>query len=373
MITVVKGDLFESKAQTLVNTVNCVGVMGKGVALGFKKRFPEMFADYVRRCEADEVQLGRPYLYRTLLPPWIVNFPTKGHWRSVTRLSDIIEGLDFLQKNYRDWGIESLAVPPLGCGEGQLEWRVVGPTLYRMLSAIEIDVELYAPFTASDAEMDPAFLAADLAKSLPEGSAPMRVPPVEVALIAILRFIEREPYHWPIGRVTFQKLAYFATEAGLPTGLEFRRGSYGPFADDVKRMESRLVNNGLIVEERRGRMLEIRTGPTYRDAVTKYKDDLETWRVEIGRVSDLLLRANTKRAEVLATAHFAATELTHDSAGSPTEDEVVESVLAWKVRRKPPLARDEVEDAVRMLNLIGWIKAVPSTSIDPDLELAEIA
>ncbi len=112
MITVVRGDLFKSKAQTLVNTVNCVGVMGKGIALGFKKRFPDMFADYVLRCEAGEVKLGQPYLYRSLLPPWVLNFPTKDHWRSVARLSDITNGLDHLTAHYTDWGIQSLAVPP---------------------------------------------------------------------------------------------------------------------------------------------------------------------------------------------------------------------------------------------------------------------
>ena len=161
MIAVVKGDLFKSNAQTLVNTVNCVGVMGKGIALGFKRRFPEMYEDYVRRCEAREVKLGEPYLYRSLLPPWVLNFPTKDHWRSVARLADITAGLDCLATNYQDWGIESLAVPPLGCGEGQLDWRVVGRTLYRRLAELDIDVELYAPFDTPDAELKPDFLITD--------------------------------------------------------------------------------------------------------------------------------------------------------------------------------------------------------------------
>src|SRR6266508_6326123 len=137
--------MFESDAQTLVNTVNCVGVMGKGIALEFKKRFPDMYADYVARCERGQVRLGEPYLYRTPVPPWILNFPTKDHWRSVSRLEDIIQGLDHLLQHYEEWGIKSIAVPPLGCGQGQLEWRVVGPTLYRYLSRMDIPVELYAP------------------------------------------------------------------------------------------------------------------------------------------------------------------------------------------------------------------------------------
>src|SRR5713101_6553289 len=104
------GDLFQSRAQTIVNTVNTVGVMGKGVALEFKKRFPEMYADYLRRCEKGEVRLGEPYLYPRLITPWILNFPTKEHWRSVSRLSDIVAGLNYLERHYREWGITSLAV-----------------------------------------------------------------------------------------------------------------------------------------------------------------------------------------------------------------------------------------------------------------------
>ena len=107
MVKVLIGDLFESKAQTWVNTVNCVGVMGKGVALEFKNRFPDMYEDYVARCKRGEVKLGRPYLFKRLVPPWILNFPTKDHWRSVANLKSIIEGLEYLLRHYKDWGIQS--------------------------------------------------------------------------------------------------------------------------------------------------------------------------------------------------------------------------------------------------------------------------
>src|SRR5262245_40775807 len=99
-INVKVGNLFESRAKTLVNTVNCVGVMGKGIALGFKERFPEMYEDYRRRCERKEVKLGRPYLYKGPVHPWILNFPTKNHWRDVSRISDIAEGLEHLSAHY---------------------------------------------------------------------------------------------------------------------------------------------------------------------------------------------------------------------------------------------------------------------------------
>src|SRR5437899_1683390 len=129
-VRIVTGDLLKSGQQTLVNTVNTVGVMGKGIALAFKKRYPEMFDDYVQRCDRGEVELGQPYVF-TEPDHLIVNFPTKGHWRAVSKLSDIATGLEYLEKHYKEWGITSIAVPPLGCGNGQLEWKIVGPTLVR--------------------------------------------------------------------------------------------------------------------------------------------------------------------------------------------------------------------------------------------------
>ena len=125
MVKVIVSDLFASRAQTLVNTVNCVAVMGKGVALEFRKRFPMMYADYVERCRTGSVKLVRTYVYKDLTHPWMLNFPTKDRWRSVSRIDDIIRGLNYVEEHYRKWGITSLAVPRLGCGQGQLEWRVV--------------------------------------------------------------------------------------------------------------------------------------------------------------------------------------------------------------------------------------------------------
>ena len=146
-VTVCRGDLFQSGAQTLTNAVNTVGVMGKGIALEFKKRFPKMYEDYLLRCEGGEVALGKPYLFKeTMSEKWILNFPTKEDWRNRSRLSSIQDGLAYLRDNIHEWGITSLAVPSLGCGLGGLEWTVVGPVIYRGLAQLDIPVELYAPY-----------------------------------------------------------------------------------------------------------------------------------------------------------------------------------------------------------------------------------
>jgi hypothetical protein len=219
--------------------------MGKGIALEFKKRFPEMFRDYAKRCAAGQVRLGRPYLYTQLVGPWILNFPTKDHWRSLSRLEDIVAGLEHLEAHVRGWGITSLAVPPLGCGNGQLEWRVVGPTLYRHLGELDIPIDLYTPHGTAAGELDETFLCGSERHPRTVGQSlnGSRIPPAAVALVAILSRINREPYRWPIGRTSFQKIAYFASEQGIPTGLHYRRDSYGPFAADLKPLVSRLVNH----------------------------------------------------------------------------------------------------------------------------------
>ncbi len=365
MVSTKIGDIFKSKAQTLVNTVNCVGVMGKGIALGFKKQFPDMHDDYVARCKGGHMKLGEPYLYRRSPPPWILNFPTKDHWRSVSRLSDIVRGLEYLLQHYKEWGITSLAVPPLGCGQGQLEWKVVGPTLYRYLSRLDVPVEMYAPHGTPEQQIRISFLAQE-AKHLadlvgkPQTS---KIDPAWVALVQILDRIYHEPYHWPVGRTSLQKLAYFATEAGLPTGLHFSRGSYGPYASALKPIVTKLVNNGLLEEKKLGRMFAVAPGPTYRDAAKTFQGELEKWDQIIERVSDLLLRMRTEQAEAAATAHFAAQTLERMGQKEPSETDVLAEVKRWKQRRRPALEDPQAASAIRNLNLLGWINVRPAEEL----------
>lgn len=370
MVRVLIGDLFASQAQTLVNTVNCVGVMGKGIALEFRNRFPEMYKDYVQRCERGEIRLGRPYLYKSLIRPWVLNFPTKDHWRSVTKLQDIEEGLVYLRSKQSEWGIESLAVPPLGCGQGQLEWRVVGPTLYRHLDQLGIPVELYAPHGTPHEELQPEFFgqAEFAAVQIPNGMPDAQfIRPGWVALVEILDHIEREPYHWPIGRTTFQKIAYVATEEGLPTGIRFQRGSYGPFAPELKTVMTKLQNNGLIEEIRLGRMFAVKPGPTFRDARRAYGEDIGKWQQLIQKVADLFMRTDTTQAEIVSTILFAARNLARRNTGKPDERDVLLEVAAWKQRRRPPLNEGQIAFNIRNLAALGWLDVEAS----PDLPLAE--
>lgn len=196
-----------------------------------------------------------------------------------------------------------------------------------------------------------------------EASHSERLKPAWVALAAILDIIEREPYHHPVGRIRFQKVAYFATELGLPTGLNYRRSSFGPFADELKGVLTRLVNNGLIREERKGNMFEVKVGPAFKDILPMYQEDLEAWKPIMDQVADLLLRTSTDQSEIAATVHFTARALQDFEDKRPTEREVLDAVMRWKQRRNPPLEEGEVAVAIRNLAALRWIDVVPSSDL----------
>jgi O-acetyl-ADP-ribose deacetylase (regulator of RNase III) len=364
-----KGNLFDSGAQTLVNTVNTVGVMGKGIAFEFKRRFPDMFADYQRRCATRQVRLGEPYLWRGHLEPWIINFPTKEHWRSPSRLADIEQGLAYLANHIAEWEVTSLAVPPLGAGSGGLDWPTVGPTIYRHLDRLAVPVLLYAPFDAPDEQATPEFLAAHNA----HGPQPSGITPGSMAIAEIVRRVDQVHHAWPVGRTRLQKLAYFATKAGVPTDLDFVEGSYGPFTHDLTTVLGRLMNNGILTETRLGRMLAVRPGPTFDEAHVRYHDGIQPHEDAIARVVDLLARLDSQHTEIAASVHFAAAAEAARLGRRPTEREVLAKVQHWKQRRQPPLNKGDIIASVRDLAALGWIDITLDTDLPPEDEIVTVA
>ncbi len=151
MIEIAKGDLLTASAEALVNAVNTVGVMGKGIALQFREKFPEMFRVYELACRAGEVRVGGMHVFdrgaSISSGRWIVNFPTKRHWREPSRIADIDAGLVDLVAVVRRLGIKSIAIPPLGCGLGGLNWNEVRPRIESAFEAEkEVRVLLFCPF-----------------------------------------------------------------------------------------------------------------------------------------------------------------------------------------------------------------------------------
>jgi O-acetyl-ADP-ribose deacetylase (regulator of RNase III) len=229
MISYVKGDLLSADVDAVVNTVNTVGVMGKGIALQFKRRYPENYAIYRAACLREQVRLGSMFITETheiIGPRLIVNFPTKGHWKADSRISDIRAGLKDLVSQIGKWDIKSIAIPPLGAGNGNLDWRDVKPLIEQALADVDgLDVRVYEPAQAYRAIV----------------GKPLRLTPTRALTLELLaRYVEKrqalEPWEDPTGvsHLEIQKLLYFADRAQPELNLRFTMGMYGPYSDVVR-------------------------------------------------------------------------------------------------------------------------------------------
>jgi O-acetyl-ADP-ribose deacetylase (regulator of RNase III)/uncharacterized protein YwgA len=372
MLKALIGDLFESPAAAWVNTVNCVGVMGKGVAQEFKKRFPEMFDDYRARCDKTQVQLGEPYLYRDAAGRSIINFPTKGHWRSPSRLSDIEAGLDYFAEHIAEWGLTSVAMPPLGCGNGGLEWAEVGPLIWRKLHALPVDVEVYAPYGTPKSELTLEFLSAASQMSLEgKGRRPDKLNPEWVVLMEVLRELGQQAFANPVGRVIFQKVCYVVTEMGVPTGFKFSKGSYGPFSPDVSRALHVFANRNWLHEAPLGRMMALRVGDQYERDRAGLLEPIERHHKRIDKAVDLFSRIkSTDQAEVVMTVLFASRELKQARPNQEvTEQQLFDYVLDWKKAWHTDEKRLALASAIRNLVMLEWMRLSPSESLSTMDEL----
>jgi O-acetyl-ADP-ribose deacetylase (regulator of RNase III)/uncharacterized protein YwgA len=366
MVKALIGDLFESQAQTLVNTVNCVGVMGKGVALEFRKRFPAMFEDYLRRCERKEVRLGKPYLYQDASRRLIVNFPTKAHWRSPSRLQDIAAGLEYFAAHAADWGITSVAMPPLGCGNGGLEWSEVGPLIYRKLNHLPMDIEVYAPYGTPKHELTPEFLAAPSQMSLEgKGRKQEKLNTSWVALMEVLRGLNAQPYANPVGRTIFQKICYVVTEMGVPTGFDFSKGHYGPFSEDVKLALHDFANRNWLKEEPLGRMVALRVAPHYEKERSKFADQIKEHSKKVDKAIDLFSRIkSTEQAEEVITVLYASRQLKRTKPSEEiAEQQLCDFILDWKKSWNSEEKKRALAAAIRNLVLLGWMRIQISESM----------
>ncbi|AQR65843.1 Appr-1-p processing protein [Aquaspirillum sp. LM1] len=242
MITFTQGNLLEARSEALVNTVNTVGVMGKGIALMFKERFADNFRLYAAACKAQQVQTGKMFITQVNElegPRWVVNFPTKQHWRSPSQLSWVEEGLQDLRRFLLENQIKSIAIPPLGAGHGGLDWAEVRPCIEAALGDLDIDILVFEPTRQYQniakrtgvAHLTPArALIAELVRRY-------WVPGMECSLLEIQKlawFLER-------------KIAQF----GLPSlDLRFQAHKYGPYADRLRHLLTGLDGSYLHCEKR---------------------------------------------------------------------------------------------------------------------------
>lgn len=370
MIKVQIGDILESPMQSKVNTVNCIGIMGKGIAREFKKLYPEMFEDYEQRCKAHEVKPGVPYLYEDLFGDKIINFPTKDHWKALSKIEHIIQGLDLFIEHYKEWGIESVAFPPLGCGNGGLEWAVVGPIMYQKLSKLDIDVEIYAPFSTNPEHLKPEFLLKNNEVS-PIAKAPVTVyPPGWIAVLEILYRLEQMQYTNYVGRIVLQKICYVVTMQGLTTGFAFKQSSYGPFSSQVYEMYKAFGNANLISEQQIGSLLWIRTGSEYTSFRKKVLPRIESQIDAIEKTVDLFSRIKSAtQAEEMATILYAYEDISSNSVNDmTTEQEFFNYIIKWKKHWDKPEKLQSIASTIRNLAVLGWITLDYSETLPVDEE-----
>lgn len=345
MITITDGDLLSQKVDAIVNTVNCVGVMGKGIALQFKRRWPANFRIYEAACKSGDVVPGRMFIYDAgglLQPRFIVNFPTKRHWRGKSELSYIVEGLKDLVRQIEALGIESIAVPPLGCGNGGLDWNEVRPLIEDALGSISnLDVRLFAPGDTA------------VVRNLAPASAPLPMTPGRAAMISVLSAYRDLSY--PLSRIEVQKLAYFLERAGEPLGLSFVRHTYGPYSDILRHVLTKMDGAYITGVGDQSGPSEIRVLPDALAAANQYLDQTEAQtRDRVERVTHLIEGFQTPYAmELLATVHWVATE-EPQATDLPS---VVVRVHEWNERKRQLMSERDIGLAFEVLRVNGWLQS----------------
>lgn len=345
MIELIHGNLLKADAEALVNTVNTDGYMGKGIALQFKQAFPANFAAYERACAHDEVQIGQMFVYETgtlYNPRYIINFPTKAHWRSKSRLSYIEQGLVALIDEVKQRGIQSIAVPPLGCGLGGLDWAIVRPLIEQTFAAMpDVHVLLYAPEGTPDAQ------------TMPIGTERQPMTSARALLIKLIEQYNQLAYR--LSLLEIQKLAYFLQEAGEPLRLNFTKRWYGPYAHNLNKVLERLEGHYIRgYGDSQKPDAEIQLLP---DAVTEANAFLQgatASQQRLQRVSALIEGFETPYGmELLASVHWLAT---HEKPAAVNADQAIAGIHQWTGRKQKTFHPSHIQVAWQRLIDEGFMK-----------------
>lgn len=349
MIELTRGNLLTAQADALVNTVNCMGFMGKGIALQFKQAFPANFKTYEAACAAGEVVPGRMLIHDNgglVNPRWIINFPTKRHWRGNSRLEDVASGLTALVAEVRRLGIKTIAVPPLGCGLGGLDWAVVRPMIEQAFDEALPDVKvlLFGPDGAPDA------------KTMPVRTARPKLTLSRALFIRLMDAYSALDYSRTLLEV--QKLAYFLQEAGQALRLRYQAGHYGPYADNLNKVLEAIEGHyirGYGDSQKPNAEIELLPGAVA-EAEAFLADDAEAV-ARLDRVAELIEGFETPYGmELLATVHWVAHQPGLDNS-APAADvaQAVARVHAWNPRKRKVFKPEHIAVAWGRLQQTGWM------------------
>jgi O-acetyl-ADP-ribose deacetylase (regulator of RNase III) len=348
MIELTSGDILKDESEAIVNTVNCVGVMGRGIALQFKNAWPENFKAYQAACTQKEVQPGRMFIFETgqlTTPRFVVNFPTKRHWRGSSRMEDIESGLTALAAEIKARGIRSIAIPPLGSGLGGLDWNEVRPLIEKHMAPLaDVTVRIYEPNGAPQADK------MHRSREVPN------MTPGRAALVELVSRYMKGLLDPTISLLEVHKLMYFMQVAGEPLRLKYIKGPYGPYAENLRHVlrtvEGHLISGYADGGDAPDKPLNLVPGAV-EDANAFLQAHQDT-RARFERVDALVEGFETPFGlELLATVHWVAQQ----DQGAQSQEDVVAKTYAWNDRKRQFSPR-QIGIALKVLTDKGWIHPV---------------
>lgn len=346
MIRYTTGDILKAEAEALVNTVNCVGVMGRGVALQFKEAFPANYKAYAAACKREEVQPGRMFVFDTgeLTPPrFVINFPTKRHWRGKSRIEDIQSGLAALVGEIRKRGIRSIAIPPLGSGLGGLDWADVRPLIASAFSELpDVDALVFEPRSEQEDHRP------NRSSAVPKMTAG------RAALVALMQRYLGGLLDPSISLLEVHKLMYFLQAAGEPLHLRYVKGPYGPYAENLRHVlrevEGHLISGYADGGDAPDKPLSLVPGAI--EEAESYLASHSATHERLDRTAALVEGFETPYGlELLATVHWVAS---HE--GASTTEAVAAAVHDWNPRKKQ-FTPAQIRLAEQRLTEAGWASA----------------
>ena len=343
MVGLTQGNILKADAEALVNTVNCVGHMGKGIALQFKKAFPDNYVYYKKACDLKKVRIGKILVYETgtfVNPRYIINFPTKNHWRGKSKYEYIESGLVALLREVEHLNIKSIAIPPLGTGLGGLEWKRVRFMIKEAFSNLsDVDTILYEP------------IGAPSAADMPIGT---KKPKMTVARALLLKLMQQYSHHfYRHTLLEIQKLAYFLQESGEKLRLNFVKHHYGPYAHNLNKVLEILEGHyieGYGDTQKPDVEIELLEGAI--ENADNFLDTHPEPRSRLNRVAELVDGFETPYGmELLSSVHWL---ITREGVSKDRRD-VIREIQKWSDRKANSFQESHIEIALERLKTAKWI------------------
>jgi O-acetyl-ADP-ribose deacetylase (regulator of RNase III) len=348
MISLTRGNMFDVEVEALVNTVNTVGIMGRGVALQFKKAYPANFREYVAACKAGALKAGGVLTHEVpggTHPRFILNVATKEHWRGNSRLEYIERGLAGLVAEVERLGIRTIAMPPLGCGLGGLRWADVYPRIQQAFTRVpDVRVLVFEPAGEQPITTGP------LTTKRPNMTSGRAV------LLALMQRYLATGYEYALTLLEVQKLAYFMQEAGQPLKLEFKKLHYGPYADNLQKVlnhiDGHFIEGNADGSNKPERVINLQPDAVKEAAQVLKEDQSAEDRLE--RVARLIDGFDTPFGmELLATVHWVAAHEGHPASSSA---EAHARIAKWNARKARLIKQGHVDAAWGRLVSENWLQ-----------------